>query len=420
MKVVLSTRGSRGDVHPVIEIAAALKSAGCMVSLSVPNYFGCHARAMGLDPLLYPEDSELVMQELGSGLAAIRTSLDWFSRAIDEQFEYLLAESADADCLLTSVNEVAVPTIAEYRGIPHYRLAYTPVLPGRQPPPLIPWQGLPGTLNRGLWSAINGATALIVRGRINGWRRELGLPPMGGINAYFTARSRTLLAINRTLAPPCPSWDARYNYAYTGYCHGSPGTGLDPAMERFLDAGSAPVYIGFGSVSLSDAAAFTRMVLRAAAEADCRVILGTGWTGLGGGNLPERVFPVGDTDHALLFTRCTAVMHHGGCGTVHTAARAGAPQFIMPQIADQFYWGDRVHRLGMGPAPIPPASLTSRKLAGILADMVKNKGYAHNAALLAVDMHGEDGVREVVDIVLNDTGSGSPDREPALDTSQKW
>ncbi len=419
MKVVLSTRGSRGDVHPVIEVAAALKGAGCDVSLSVPGLFGNHARAMGLDPLLYPEDSELVMQELGSGLSAIRTSLDWFSRAIDEQFEYLMAESADADCLLTSVNEVAVPTIAEYRGIPHYRLAYTPVLPGRQPPPLVPWQGLPGGINRFLWSAINGVTALIVGDRINGKRHELGLASMGGINAYFTGRSSTLLAINRTLAPPCRSWDARYNYAYTGYCHGSPGTGLDPALERFLDAGPAPVYIGFGSVNLADAAAFTRTIIGAVVKTECRIVLGAGWTGLGGGDLPHSVFPVGDTDHALLFPRCTAVMHHGGCGTVHTAARAGVPQFIMPQIADQFYWGDRVHRLGMGPAPIPPASLTSRKLAGILTDMVKNKVYAHNAARLAVDMHGEDGVREVVDIVLNDTGSGLPDREPVLDTSQK-
>ncbi len=420
MKVVLSTRGSRGDVHPVIEVAAALKKAGCEVSLSVPTLFGCHARAMGLDPLLYPEDSELVMQELGSGLGAIRTSLDWFSRAIDEQFEYLMAESADADCLLTSVNEVAVPTIAEYRGIPHYRLAYTPVLPGRQPPPLIPWQGLPGRVNRFLWSAINGFTALIVRDRINVWRRNLGLPPMGGINAYFTARSRTLLAVNRTLAPPCRTWDARYRYAYTGYCHGSPGDGLDPALEEFLDAGPAPVYIGFGSVSLADAATFTRTIIVAAARAEKRVVLGTGWTGLGGGNLPARVFPVGDTAHALLFPRCAAVMHHGGCGTVHTAARAGAPQFIMPQIADQFYWGDRIHRLGLGPSPIPPESLTPRKLAGILAEMAENHGYARNAARLAAEMRGEDGVREVVDMVLNDTGSGLPDREPALDTSQKW
>ncbi|MBN2078419.1 MAG: glycosyltransferase family 1 protein [Spirochaetes bacterium] len=419
MKVVLSTRGSRGDVHPVIEVAAALKRAGCEVSLSVPHLFGDHARSMGLDPLLYPEDSELVMQELGSGLAAIRTSLDWFSRAIDEQFEYLMAESADADCLLTSVNEVAVPTIAEYRGITHYRLAYTPVLPGRQPPPLIPWQGLPGTVNRGLWSAINGVTAFIVRDRINSKRHELGLAPMGGINAYFTARSRTLLAINRTLAPPCRTWDARYNYAYTGYCHGTPGTGLDPALEHFLDTGPAPVYIGFGSVSLRDAADFTRTILRAVARAGCRIVLGTGWTGLGGGDLPESVFPVGDTDHALLFTRCAAVAHHGGCGTVHTAARAGVPQFIMPQIADQFYWGDRIHRLGLGPAPIPPGSLTSRKLAGILTEMVGNTAYARNAARLAVDMHGEDGVTGVVGIVLNDTGFALPEREPALDTSRK-
>ncbi len=414
MKAVLSSRGSRGDVHPVIEVAAALKQAGCAVSLSVPKLFGPYARSKGLDPLLYREDSEHIMRGLGSGLGAIRTALDWFSRAIDDQFEYLMNETADADMLITSVNEVAVPTIAEYRGIPHYRIAYTPVLPGRQPPPLIPWQRLPGAVNRGLWSAINVSTALLIRGRLNRARRDLGLGPMGGITDYFTSRSRTLLAINSFLAPPCRTWNRRYDYDYTGYCYGDSVEALDPALECFLGEGPPPVYIGFGSVSIRDAEAFTRTILEAVSMAGCRAVLGTGWTGLGGNNLPGSIFTVGDTDHALLFPRCAAVAHHGGCGTVHTAARAGVPQFIMPQIADQFYWGDRICRLGIGPPPVPPASITPGKLAGILTDIVEEGRYARNAARLAREMSDEDGVAGVLDIVLNTMCMRSPKKGTAL------
>ena len=43
-------------------------------------------------------------------------------------------------------------------------------------------------------------------------------------------------------------------------------------------------------------------------------------------------------------------MHHGGAGTTTTAARAGAPQVVVPQGADQVYWAGRVAELGVGTA----------------------------------------------------------------------
>ena len=45
-----------------------------------------------------------------------------------------------------------------------------------------------------------------------------------------------------------------------------------------------------------------------------------------------------------------AVVHHGGAGTTTTAARAGAPQVVVPQIGDQPYWAGRVADLGIGAA----------------------------------------------------------------------
>jgi len=44
------------------------------------------------------------------------------------------------------------------------------------------------------------------------------------------------------------------------------------------------------------------------------------------------------------------VIHHGGAGTTTVAARAGAPQLIVPQIGDQPYWAGRVRDLGIGAA----------------------------------------------------------------------
>jgi vancomycin aglycone glucosyltransferase len=50
-----------------------------------------------------------------------------------------------------------------------------------------------------------------------------------------------------------------------------------------------------------------------------------------------------------------AVVHHGGAGTTTTAARAGVPQVVVPQMADQPYRAGRVADLGIGTAHDGPA-----------------------------------------------------------------
>jgi UDP:flavonoid glycosyltransferase YjiC (YdhE family) len=61
-------------------------------------------------------------------------------------------------------------------------------------------------------------------------------------------------------------------------------------------------------------------------------------------------FVVGEVNQQALFGRVAAVVHHGGAGTTTTAARAGAPQVVVPQAADQPYWVRRVSELGIGAA----------------------------------------------------------------------
>jgi vancomycin aglycone glucosyltransferase len=62
----------------------------------------------------------------------------------------------------------------------------------------------------------------------------------------------------------------------------------------------------------------------------------------------DACFVVGEVNHQALFGRVAAVVHHGGAGTTTTATRAGAPQVVVPQIADQPYWAGRVAELGIG------------------------------------------------------------------------
>ncbi len=397
MRIALSSRGSRGDVYPLLAIGAELKRRGHTVRVCAPPLFLEEARAVDPDPLVYAEDSEEVMRQFDQGWRAAKVALDWFARSIDEQFERLRELSCDAAVLVTSANELGAFSVAESRGIPHYRVAYAPILPGPQPPPLVPWQHLPRALNRFMFWSINRALELFFGRRINRNRRRLGLGPTGEIGQHIAGGAHTLFAINATLGPPVVEW--QNGYTYTGYCFGGDEGTLSPELEAFLQAGPPPLYLGFGSVNVPSKDDFTERVLRAVERAGIRAVLAQGWTGLGRTSTPlsSAVFLAGDTPHATLFPRMAAVAHHGGSGTLHNAARAGVPQFVMPQIADQYYWGERVHRLGLGPHPHPPLRLTPDRLARVFETLATRAAYRRRAEDLATEVRAEDGVRRAAD-----------------------
>jgi UDP:flavonoid glycosyltransferase YjiC (YdhE family) len=72
--------------------------------------------------------------------------------------------------------------------------------------------------------------------------------------------------------------------------------------------------------------------------------------------------------HSALFARLAAVVHHGGAGTVATAARAGVPQVLIPHMTDQFYWAHKLWQAGVSPKPIWRVRLTEKRLAAALAE----------------------------------------------------
>jgi UDP:flavonoid glycosyltransferase YjiC (YdhE family) len=72
-----------------------------------------------------------------------------------------------------------------------------------------------------------------------------------------------------------------------------------------------------------------------------------------------------DFDQVLL-PRLRAMVHHGGAGTTHAAARAGIPQVIIPHVLDQFYWAHRTHALGVAPRLLPRKHLSAASLAEAL------------------------------------------------------
>lgn len=147
----------------------------------------------------------------------------------------------------------------------------------------------------------------------------------------------------------------------TGYWFlDNPQTGWkpDPELKAFIEAkDSRPiVYIGFGSIIVSDPQEITRVIIESVLLSNVRAIVSQGWSSrlAGGGENdmlkkhPGTILSVQSVPHDWLFPKIRVVVHHGGAGTTAAGLRAGRPTIIKPFFADQFFWGERVEEMGIG------------------------------------------------------------------------
>jgi UDP:flavonoid glycosyltransferase YjiC (YdhE family) len=124
----------------------------------------------------------------------------------------------------------------------------------------------------------------------------------------------------------------------------------------------------------------------------------------------RRTAVAGEVPHTWLFPRTTAVVHHGGAGTTAEGVRAGVPFIIFPVAADQYFWGERIARLGAGPRPLSRGSLTPRAVAGLFVQAAKDPRMRERARNLGTRVRAERGVATAVDALLPliDTTARSP------------
>ena len=170
-------------------------------------------------------------------------------------------------------------------------------------------------------------------------------------------------------------------------------------LVEFIEAGDAPVYIGFGSIVVDDPDTFTNLIFGAIKKAGVRALVSKGWGGLGaGGNVPENVFLLDNVPHDWLFPRCKAVIHHGGAGTTAIGLKCGIPTMIVPFFGDQPFWGAMVAAAKAGAHEcIPYHDLTLDKLSEGIEQCLTENAKA-NAQRIADSIVKEgDGAANAVD-----------------------
>ncbi|MCX2918603.1 glycosyltransferase [Stenotrophomonas rhizophila] len=391
MKLLALTYGTEGDTRPLVMLCHGLIGAGHEVLLLAERGTLDTARQLGvphaaLEGDIHDEVVALVSRG-NARLAASRGLARMAQRHVPGWMRQADAAAAGCDVVLTGGLAAFVGlAVAEHHGLPVIGTGMIPLTPTAGfPSPFLPRLRLPGALNRLSYTLVNQAVWRTFRGPINAARRALGMPR----RASPWRDLPMLYGISPSLLPPPPDWPA--NHRICGQWRASEhGWQPPPALQAFLDAGPAPVYLGFGSMTGFDRDQVLPALL--AALAPRRVLLFPGWAGLPSAPLPHNVFVIGPTPHEALFPRCSLVIHHGGSGTTHSACRAGVPSLVMPFAADQFFWAARLRELGVAPAALSPKRLDARTLQRAIA-FAEHADTRDRASALGQAMTAENGVR---------------------------
>lgn len=414
MRITILTAGTRGDVQPSIALGRGLRSAGYEVRLAANGPYREEAEANGLEFRYLASDTREVMSGaqgkkfLESGQSALRFAFRMIP-IIKEGLRRHLGDLEEAchgtDAILHSPLAFAGWHIAEALGVPSFVAALQPATRTRAFPamPLASKWSPGGTYNLMTHALFEEAVWQALRSIINRWRREsLGLEPLplrGPFRVMMERRTPVLYGFSPLVVPKPTDWpDSNH---LTGYWFLDRPGAWEPPQDviEFLEAGPPPVYLGFSSMMPRDPRASMDLLIRALRKTGQRGIVGTGWMTHGVRDFPEDVLVLDEIPHDWLFPRVSAVVSHGGAGTVATTLKAGVPAVVVPFYADQPFWAARVESLGVGPSPIPERKLTVERLADAIGRAVTDEGIRRRARELGERLRTEDGVAAAVKIV---------------------
>ena len=418
-RIVLSTFGSFGDIHPYIAIALELKARGHSVVIATSEVYREKMDALGIElqrvrPDLpsYDEPDELsrLSVELMKPRGGTEKVIELLTPNLREVYEDLDAAVAGADLLLTHPLPLVGPIVAQKRGLPWVSSVLAPIsfFSAYDPPVLAQMPALYQLQRRSV--ALSRLLYRIASHRLEDLmqpvyrlRAELGLPR--GAQPLLAGQHSPALVLalfSSVLAKPQPDWPP--NTRVTGFAFYDRRdffgeTEIQQELEEFLDAGPRPLVFTLGSSAFWVAKNFYRDSIKAAQALGQRALLLIGHArNLPTGSLPEGVAAFEYAPFGQVLPRALAIVHQGGVGTTGQGLRSGRPVLVVPHAHDQFDNAARVVRLGCGRKIARPrynARNATRELAAILA----NQDYFTNAAEVARQVQNENGARAAADAI---------------------
>jgi rhamnosyltransferase subunit B len=415
-RVLLTTLGSLGDLHPLLAIGLKLRERGHEIAFCVSVSCQAKIESLGfrfhpLSPDLTPEDDSAaeIIKEIMDGKRGVERLLRKYLfpqlQATYDDLSRAIAAEGSADLLVSGELVYPAPLVAEKTGIRWASCITTPMsfFSAYDPPALPPFPQV-ARISRLLGLTVNRAGIRLAKLVTRTWskpvqrlRAELGLQP--GRDPIYEGKHSPQLVLalfSRVIAKPQPDWPP--NTVVTGfpfYDGESEDTTIAPELLRFLEMGEPPVVFTLGSSAVLDPGAFYHTSVEAARLLRRRAIL------LVGRNLPPKSLPAEVAAFAYirfsdLFGRAAAVVHQGGIGTTGHALLAGCPMLVMPYNYDQPDNAARMVRLGVGRS-ISRKRYLAERVAQELGVLLAEPRYRLAAKAISLQIQRERGAEAACD-----------------------
>jgi sterol 3beta-glucosyltransferase len=415
MLITILAAGTRGDTQPYLALGMELKKAGYQVRIATFENYQTFVESFGLNfypikgdvSLVASSDSVSNARQADNPIKIFLSFNKLQSLVFDLQQDFFNACSG-SDAIVYHPGAAIGYFIAKHYKIPSILATPFPMTPTSEYPALIFYDSfrLGGRFNLITHKIFEQVMWFASRSPIKRfWKQKFGSTPDHFSCPYSKQNARalpTVVSCSNFVFPRPKDWSEHvYN---TGFWFLEDDADWQPSRELmdFLQKGSPPVYVGFGS--LGDPALAietTRLVIKALKLSGQRGILATGWSGMSIiDDIPEDIFIIDSAPHSWLFPQMAAVVHHGGAGTTAAGLRAGIPSIIIPYSNDNFAWGRRVYELKAGSNAIPRKKLTADKLSQAI-NFILTREIKDTAKDLGMKIQSENGSATAAKIIIH-------------------
>ena len=418
-RVVFTTWGSFGDLHPFMALALELQRRGHVSVIATSPVYREKVEAEGIAfypvrPDIPPLDTETSADVIRRVSNARRGPGYLFRELLVPHLRETYADTlaavtreGGADLLVSHQVPLTAPLVAEKTGINRissvlfpiaFASAYDPPTP-----PQLPALRTVAATHPFVARTLFGVGKLTMRPwvePIQQLRKELGLAR--SLNPIFEGQHSPTLVLalfSKVLAQVQPDFPP--NTLITGFPFYDRKDGQPTQIEllRFLDEGEPPILFTLGSSLVWIAKDFYRVSIEAAQKLGKRALLLIGdKRNLPQTKLPEGVAAFDYAPHSLVMPRASVIVHQGGIGTTGQALRSGRPMLIVPHGQDQPDNARRCVRAGVARSLSHTRFETSR-VVNELSQLLSDPTYGEQAKKIGQQVNDENGTKTACDAI---------------------
>ncbi|HLU86367.1 MAG TPA: nucleotide disphospho-sugar-binding domain-containing protein [Taishania sp.] len=409
--ITLLTSGTRGDVIPYLALGKGLQDAGYTVRIAAPIGFAnlIHEHKITFSPFegnpsdLLIEQGNLTPLTLGKNfIHSIQTTKQFLAQA-RPLYQKMLQTASEAckgsDILIHGLPTLWGAHIAEGLKIPAVRALLQPLAPTNEfASALLPFRFSIKGINWFSHFIVTQIIYLSWRSEINHVRQNLfrlGSAPLLDPSLQPASKQPfTLNAFSEQIVPRPKDWNEKQ--IITGYWHvQTQEWTAKKELLQFVNSSKNLIAIGFGSPNTKDISQTINILDKALNQTNSQAVLTipSKWHNL---IKSKNIFPIEYVPHEWLYKHAKVAIHHGGAGTTAASFQVGIPTITLPLAIDQFFWGERVYKIGVGPKAIPQRKLTAKKLAHAIQITLSEKTMKARAKNISERLSQENGIQVAV------------------------